>query len=821
MQKTAGITLFSLVFALLGLSACDSLAPPTLVPTAALPKGVDPGALRLPTISSSAVATVEPSLTPSPTPTPTPTATPTPFPSALLSAALYCVEIGDYKAAVQNFERLAAAPRSTAGQLQAALLGLGEAHLRLGGFADAEATLGEFLALYPTSPEAAKANFWLGQARQGQEDWQGAIAAYEEYLEYDDTLSAYVGDLIAECHLEMGDNAAAVEAYEAALAGTTAADRLTSIREHLARAYLASDQHEAAVEQYDAVRAVTDDSATLARMDYLAGYALIVSGRREEGYARYLRAVNNYPAAYDSYLALVELVDAGIRVDDFQRGLVDYYADAYLPAIAAFYRHIEADPENHPADGHWYVARSYVALGNLPSALAELDLLIDTHPGDPLWDDAWLEKAKIQAAAGNAEAAVQTCLGFASGYPSYQLAPIALWRAAALREREDDWQSAIQLYHRLASDYPDHEDAPEALLRAGLMAFHAGDEEEAILDWEELVERYPGSEWIAPALLWLGITLPPEAAAKYGAQTAALAPDSYYAIRAADLVAGVAPFAPPAAIVWPDGEADGKGEAEDWLRQWLELDPGVDLATASSAISTDPRWERGLRLWDLGLESEARAELNGVRRDLAHDPLGSYQMALAFRELGLYRSSILAANALISASPAASPLDVPRFVGQLAYPAYYRQLVESVADEYELDPLFIFAMIRQESLFESSARSWASARGLMQVIPSTGEYIAGQLGWSGFQTEDLYKPFVSIRFGAFYVAEQLEAFDGDPYVALSAYNGGPGNAAYWSGLAPDSPDLFLEAITFSEPRRYIQRIYTHYAYYRALYDTQA
>ena len=60
-------------------------------------------------------------------------------------------------------------------------------------------------------------------------------------------------------------------------------------------------------------------------------------------------------------------------------------------------------------------------------------------------------------------------------------------------------------------------------------------------------------------------------------------------------------------------------------------------------------------------------------------------------------------------------------------------------------------------------------------------------------------------------------FDTDGNVALSAYNGGPGNASGWYALAPDDPDFYLEIITLSEPRLYIQQIYTHYTYYRALY----
>lgn len=824
-----------LSLALFFLIACQDSSSATLMPSAAPPdSGLAGGIQQLPTITASltptATASPPPTHTPTPSATPSPTATPTPLPSTLLERARRDLAYGDYLSALLNFERLALAPDTTEDEQRAAALGIGEVQLRSGSFADAEASLTAFLDSFPQAPESARASFWLAQARQGQMDWENSITAFQAYLALDETLTTYISDMIADSYLALGDPAAALAAYETALTGAATVDKIIAIRERVAQAYMASGEIDLAMAQYDAVVAIAQDDKTRARMDYLAGYALIVSDRPEEGYARYLHAVNNYPAAYDSYLALIELVDVGYPVDDFQRGLVDYYAGACIPAISSFYRYMEANLFDHVADAHLYTARCYAELGNYPAALSELEVLIETHQGEPLWDDAWLEKAKIQDSWGEWMTAVQTYLDFVEGHSDNALAPIALWRAAALWEENGSWEEAEALYRRLALDYPGAQDAPEALLRAGLMAFRGGENELAVQNWQRLVDGYPSSEWYAPALLWLVQILSPEEAAAYQGLAAALPPDSYYAIRAADLVSGVIPFEEPARIDWHqeamawlpvfDGDASksvDQEEAEAWLKGWLGLEPGLDISSPSPVISSDPRWDRGLRLWDLNLISEARQELNNLRFDLSGDPLASYQLALAFRDIGLYRSSILAADAVIRLSPEASPLDCPPFIARLAYPAYYLDLVTSAAAEYGVDPLLLLSMIRQESLFESFARSWAAAQGLMQVIPSTGEYIARSLDWPNYRNEDLFKPVVSIPFGAFYLSEQLNSFDQNPYVALSAYNAGPGNASTWYQLAPDDLDFYLEIITLSEPRRYIQRIYTHYHFYRALY----
>ena len=116
-------------------------------------------------------------------------------------------------------------------------------------------------------------------------------------------------------------------------------------------------------------------------------------------------------------------------------------------------------------------------------------------------------------------------------------------------------------------------------------------------------------------------------------------------------------------------------------------------------------------------------------------------------------------------------------------------------------------------------RSAASASGLMQIMPTTGDDIHQDLGWpENYSSEDLNRPLVSITFGADYLVKQLNLFDGDLYMALAAYNGGPGNALAWRELAQGDPDLFLEIINYEETRKYIRSIYEVFNIYRWLYD---
>ncbi len=335
------------------------------------------------------------------------------------------------------------------------------------------------------------------------------------------------------------------------------------------------------------------------------------------------------------------------------------------------------------------------------------------------------------------------------------------------------------------------------------------------------MNQYPQSPYRAGGFLWLGkaylATGQTLSATEALSQAVRAAPGSYYSLRAADLLSD--PTAPPFPEIRyvPVRETHQmRAEAEAWLASRLRLASTEALGEPDAALRSDPRLARGLELWRLGRYEEAKAELEALRQATANDVLTQYRLALLFREAGLYRSSILAAASVLRLI-GASPLEAPPFLARLAYPTYYENLVVRSAEQEGLSPLLLFALIRQESLFESLATSTAAAHGLMQVIPSTGAEIAAQMGWPPtIGPSDLYRPLVSVRFGTWYLARQRDRF-GRLDVALAAYNGGPGNAQRWLDAAGDDPDLFLELITLEETRLYLRRIREHYAIYAALY----
>jgi soluble lytic murein transglycosylase len=149
----------------------------------------------------------------------------------------------------------------------------------------------------------------------------------------------------------------------------------------------------------------------------------------------------------------------------------------------------------------------------------------------------------------------------------------------------------------------------------------------------------------------------------------------------------------------------------------------------------------------------------------------------------------------------------------LAYPLEYLDLANEYAVANGFSPLLLLALVRQESLYDPGAVSFAGAMGLTQVMPATADQIASELNEPGFQYSDLMRPRVSLRFGAHYLGQQIEGFGWNTAAALAAFNGGPGNAAAWLETAGDDPDLMLESIAYAETRAYVELVLESYVLY--------
>ena len=789
MVNLRAYALASIILLIVAALACSYTPPNNSTPAS------DTSLPGAPTVLSTRVVIVATdTATPRPTSTPTPTATatPTPLPAVRLTRADHAMFNGDYDTATEEYITILSLSGAASGdEIRAAQFGAAKAKFLAGdpGAADA---LRAFATNSPGDLQEPEAWSLLGQAQMNAGDYTGAIEAYGRYLKLrGDIIAPYINLRIGDALRADKKPEAAAETYRSAF--TNAPPALAfDLREKLAGALLDTGDTTGALAQYDTLVAASKYLSYRMRVQTLAVQALDAAGQTKSAHQRQQSIVDEYTAIatgqlacpyYSNYAydALVTLVGDNVPVDEFKRGLVDYCARQYDPALAAFTRSIQAG--NRVAESRYWAGLAFRAQRETEDALRQFNLIIQNFPSATVWGQAWMEKAKTLSATGS-------------------------------------FTDAVSVYQEFAAKNPGRPEVPEALWRAGVTALTSQDDKTALDTWQALTSVYPASDWSAPAMLWQGKLAQAAGqtvtATMFFSQAAALNPATYYSVRAAELLRGESTPLQPVSATFTFDEPAQRTAAEEWLAARLNITDTAQLRGLRRDLAFDPALVRGMELNQIGLQTEAGDEFDSARATHQGDAVALYQLAILFRDLGVYRQSIAAADALLSAI-GARMTDAPPFLASLVYPTYYADLVVPEAQSRGLDPLLVFALIRQESLFESLSYSTAAAHGLMQIIPATGQEIAMALQWPGYSRTDLYKPYVSIKFGVYYLAHQRSGLDGDLYAALAAYNGGPGNALHWKAESGDDPDLFYETVSYSETRLYIRRISEYYAVYQKLY----
>lgn len=769
-------------------------------------------------IEISATATATPM--PSPTPTSTPTPTNTPLPAVRMEQATLAWHNGYYATAEAEFGSVVDDPAAGADDKRLALYWQGRSQLADGAYRQAQTTLEKFAQTYPADELTRPAQLNLALSLEQQGDYTTTLAAYQAALLPDDPIAVYIYERMADLALKFKDFAAAQKWYQAALSATTDTGYQVHLREGLAEAFLGQKKTDEALEQYNLILNNAQIPAYRAKINRLIGQAQLQAQNTAAAKKTLQSVLDDYPQTYDAYLALVAMVEAQWPVDEFQRGYVDYYGgSAYQAAAEAMTRYLKTTPTPKADEAHWLAALGWRSAGDYDAALTHFDALIAAYPDSPFWADANLQKARTLGWQGQITQSITLYRDFAAAHPDNPSSQEALWKAALVEYQADQFENAHRHFTDLAQAHPAGAYADDALHWAGLSAYLNGNLAQAAEAWQTLLNAYPASEFARAASYWQAKTL---LAQKETEPAQALLtqlshqPFNFYGLRAADLLAD---DSPEMTFDWSEPLPAEQAEAEAWLADWLGLSRNANLAALDRQIAGDPAFVRAEALLAGGLKADALDEYEQVRKTWADNPLAMYQLSLAFKDRGAYRLSVLAAQDLVAHSPATDPATVPKFIRRLIYPVYYQDLVLAQAKIYQVDPALLFALIRQESLFEAQANSYADARGLMQIMPATGDDIADRANITGYSLEKLWLPYYNIEFGSWYIRQMLDFVGENPFAALAAYNAGPGRVDEWlqyTGAQKD-PDIFIALIPLSEPQDYVRRIYLNLAAYREIY----
>ena len=501
--------------------------------------------------------TLPPNVTPYNTLLPTFTPSPTPIPEVRVETGEQTLYNGEYERA--QYEYQTALDTSTDPEVRAAALwGLGRDEYALNNNGRALDILWQLTSQYPSSQNAIRAYFLIGEIYNALERYAEAAQASTIYLALrPGVIDAYVQEKRGDAFAAAGNDTEAITAYQASLAAPRL-EEATDLQIKIARAYIHLGDTTTALGMYDAIFTASANDYVKAQMDFLSGQIFLSIGQTDQAYLRFIHAVDNYPLAYDSYSALVALVNAGVLVDDMNRGLVDYFAGQYGYAYDAFQRYIDANPGN---DGTavYYKALTLFAIGQYEQAIQSWDVFIQNYPDNSHWAAAWNGSLSLPGRAftqwyflGQYDVAAQTLLSFVQQAPDDANAPIYLVEAGRILERSGKLEEAAQTWDRVAETYPGSELVPQALFWSGIAGYRLGKYSEALVAFQRDSILSTQLEDQTRAHFWIGITQQAigDATSSQATwqETAALDPTDYYSLRAQDMLFSRPAFAPlPAA----------------------------------------------------------------------------------------------------------------------------------------------------------------------------------------------------------------------------------------------------------------------------------
>ncbi len=252
--------------------------------------------------------------------------------------------------------------------------------------------------------------------------------------------------------------------------------------------------------------------------------------------------------------------------------------------------------------------------------------------------------------------------------------------------------------------------------------------------------------------------------------------------------------------------------AADRLGQPYALCPwqvDADAATRA-AVANDPTLMRAIGLHQLGRHGWAVKEWHAAAEDFSDT---QRQIAVEVAQVnGWFDRAVFS----LGDGPGEKQLYTLRF------PLNHDAIIRREAVRNGIDPAWVAAEIRAESIFTPQARSSANARGLMQVLPATGAAVARRIGrpWGGGQS--LYEPETNIVLGTAYLRQMLDEYGAKPYFAIAGYNAGPSPLWRWKAQRPGvATGFWIGTVSYHETRDYVARVLAFSVIYDWLLDGDA
>jgi soluble lytic murein transglycosylase-like protein len=525
-----------------------------------------------------------------------------------------------------------------------------------------------------------------------------------------------------------------------------------------------------------------DDDILKSEFYHFRGMARGVHGIHD-----FLESFNLWPAG-DIHASAYELLRDTLLADSTLAGLVadPFYSGGLWNEV----HDLAVNSCNPPAHVVYLGGRTRDRLGRYDLAVQLLEQYLQRWPDGGDAPNACIYLARDMGALGMVDGAMNKLEYFASNWPNNSRISNLPWYRGSLLAENGLWERSIPHFEETARRYPSNTTVDDAQFYRCLALMKTGRTGEAIEAFGNFNNKWTQSVYRPSSRYWYGV-LKAESGDESGRGVL-------------ERLINDKPASMPAAFArqymgFPEWRPYFTDEP---LESWMARNGKPPAEPGQNAVDGVILLEAGCRKWALDLFRLAEEEIGSV-----------YALAPFYLANNVWEREPSAAWQMWSLEGNTRPVDL----WKLRYPAAWSSDVVEVAHRFNMDPKLLWAIMKQESAFQPDCYSTAGARGLIQMIPSTSEYVALNNGWAEDYSPDiLYDPATSILYGTACISGYGEDFNWDIAGTLAGYNGGPHNALRW-GWGSTSTEEFFSRITYNETKKYVEIVSHNYEIYKAIW----
>ena len=450
--------------------------------------------------------------------------------------------------------------------------------------------------------------------------------------------------------------------------------------------------------------------------------------------------------------------------------------------------------------------------GKKTEAVSQYRRIVTATPRSGQRPEAMYNLARLLWNMGKDEKAKRILLKLETEYPNHPRTALAYYIIGRIEAERKNYEVAIESYKQAIKYFHDTDTAEDCMWHIAWLYYELGEYDLSHTAFSNYLNSYPYSDDLAKVLYWQARIMEKQKKdpSEYYEKLNRKFPFSYYTLSA------------PTGYEKPLFEQKTLPHPEGYkLREIVGERMKETLTEKKYKPNLDERGEWNLNAamnWNLlGYSERGELLVDKIARTL-NDSVGdniwlSYQYYL----LDDYNAVMRQFWKLWGEYPTSS--NERELVKILMFPLSNWETILEQAKEYDIDPFLVLAIIRQESSFNPASISPANARGLMQIMPSTGKKLSRALNVENFSTERLHEPEMNIRLGTYYLSHLLEANGGDIVPAVASYNAGKNTVNTWFKRFPyNNVEEFIEKIPYPETRGYVKKVLRNYGVYRSMYE---